>query len=131
MDVGLPYSDEPTLYMESLTVAWRSFRAGEWTRTEYLEEVSRLTREQKTVGTKIDGQRVRVDAVKIDNELRAFKWNEYAGLGRFRTRSTDPTAELAHWQTGPQPGLSTRALAGMMDAQDAEKKRAAQTDEGR
>ena len=122
MSMELPNTEEPTVYMEQITAAYRNFRLGGMTRIEYLDEISRITRERDTIGSERNGHRVRVDSVIVDNQFRQHKWNEYTGLGSM-TDSVGNTVIQA-WGTGRQPGLSLRELAGSMDAEDSAKREA-------
>lgn len=123
MSMTLPQSEERSEYQERLAAAYRNFRAGNVTRLEYLDEVSRITREQRSISAWVNGRRVALDPVAVDNELREHQWNVWTGPVEV-TDDTGRTRTVVR-TTGRQPGLSTRQLAGAMDAADAEKTKAA------
>ncbi len=103
-------------YAEAMLACIRN-RYGYGSKVAYLDEIQRLTRERGTFQVFIDGRPAALPGATFANELRAHKWNEYSGPGAF---VSDGMARTAHWTTGPQPGLSTRAWCEMMDAGDAE-----------
>ena len=111
----LPGDGGGSEYVERILAACRNRRPGHL--VEYLDEIQRITQEHGPFATFADGRPAKITGATLAAQLRAHKWNEYSGPGAF---VSDGMARTAHWSTGPQPGLSTRAWAEMMDAGDRE-----------
>ena len=112
-DAVLPVAGtELTEYAEAMLACIRN-RYGYGSSVAYLDEIQRITQQFGPFRTFVDGLPTQITGATLAAQLHSHKWNEYKGFGSF---VGDGMNKTAHWSTGKQPGLSTRAWCEMMDA---------------